>query len=155
MQPSDLIVVNGDHVADAGAHSTAALLERLRLPHELSSLYEHVANADASFSLERLVFRPLSSLRDDPRTGSIILADERISTSTCQQWMYHRVDDVIIGSMGRTTTPRELLHAYAARESRQREQNWARYTEKCVGGRYCPTPELAGEGFDAPSDPSD
>ena len=109
------------------------------LPQEILDLY--MLTQGRAFSIERVVFRNAQDVEKN-RTGSIVFADEIVTCTITKQWLYNPVDDLISSTMGETFTTHVFLHRFAQREYHQRAQNHLRYTEKCVNGRYVPSPEL-------------
>ena len=108
------------------------------LPHELSDLY--TSSKGCGFYIERVRFRRIDDFC--VHGGNVHFADEVVSTSLTKQWSYQRIDDLVCSSMGECVTPHVFLQRLIRRELHQRAQNDLRYREKCVDGRYVPSPEL-------------
>lgn len=109
------------------------------LPQEILDLY--LMSQGRAFSIERVVFRNARDIYKNS-TGSIVFADEVVTCTTTKQWMYQPIDDLIASTVGESFTTHVFLQRLARREYHQRAQNHLRYTEKCVNGRYVPSPEL-------------
>lgn len=107
------------------------------LPPELRELYEE--SDGRAFDIERVRFRRTDDVRVTPRDVVVFADDE---AAFAKRWMYHRCDDLVCSSVGECLTTAEFLKHVVRRELHQRAQNHLRYTEKCVRGRYVPSPEL-------------
>lgn len=126
----DVITIHEDSQVGEMSHA---------LPQEILDLYR--MSQGRAFSIERVVFRNAQDVEKNC-TGSIVFADEVVTCTITKQWMYNPVDDLISSTMGESFTTHVFLHRFARREYHQRAQNHLRYTEKCVNGRYVPSPEL-------------
>ena len=109
------------------------------LPQKILELY--ILSQGRAFSIERVVFRNAHDVHKK-RTGTIVFADEVVTCTITKQWMYQPIDDLIASTIGEHFTTHVFLQRLARREYHQRAQNHLRYTEKCVNGRYVPSPEL-------------
>lgn len=130
MDVRSLITIHEDSHGGAMTHN---------LPQEISDLY--AASNGRAFSVERVAFRCCDDI-EKRRTGSIVFADEVVTRTITKQWMYHPTDNLVASSMGECLTVHVFLQRIARRENHQRAQNHLRYREKCVNGRYVPSPEL-------------
>jgi len=137
-----MTVCEDDHPA-----SSTSLIGHL--PNELSGLY--VATEGRSFAVERVVFRHADDV-DVTHELIVTFADERLSAQVTRQWMYHRVDGLVVSTLNECMTVEGFLSTLVHRELRQRAMNDLRYREKCVDGQYVPSPEL-GSLDDVTDDP--
>lgn len=131
-----------DDQIEPSSGNVSDLLTTVNLPKELAKLYSHVGSTNASFSLERLRFRPLSHVREE--RGIVTFADETVSFTVTKTWSYHRVDDIVVSSDGdHAESLRSFLDTYVRREHHQRALNHQRYMDKCVDGVYVPSPDMS------------
>lgn len=108
------------------------------LPPLLQEVYEFIANDSIRFCLERVCFRRRKDI------VGLHFADEILSASHARQWMYDGT--VVYSSPPSVEYSMELfLKEYSIRAQVQQNMADARYQEKCVDGRYIPTPEVLYE----------
>lgn len=105
------------------------------LPRALEERYEREDGRE--FFLERLHFRSRDSLRLQHHI--VPFADEHLSATRTRTWTYDPVDD-LVSTVDEVYAPHALVRAYERRALRQDALNHLRYAEKCVDGRYLPTP---------------
>lgn len=138
MDARNLMVVEDDSPGGVQRRGLSDVPALPHLPHDLSELY--AASKGCGFYIERVRFRRIGDF--GVSGGSVAFADEMVSASLTKQWSYQRIDDLVCSSVGECVTPHVFLQRLIRRELHERAQNDLRYREKCVDGRYVPSPDL-------------
>lgn len=140
MNPTELVAPSTMDVENEDECALNQKLSEVNLPSEFEALYRHVGHRSVSFSIERVMFYALRDLVSSP--SHIHFAEEIVSATRTKKWTYCRVDGVVTSDDSESLTVRGFVSQLCNRELRQRAMNHLRYSEKCVNGIYCPTPEL-------------